>query len=108
PKSSVPASAGRSRPNSSSGGSGGIRLPSVQVYRAGGITPRAGKYDVTTQARGQASLVMPVDIASTAVGAPRSSAQDAPSMMWPATSPNAPVPKSHQPRHFRPGMYAGS
>ena len=47
---------------------------------------------------GAVSLLKPFECASTLVGCPKSSAQNAGSALWQKKSPIGPVPKSHQPR----------
>ena len=53
----------------------------------------------------QINAVAPSLSAETLSGDPSSSAQYGMSIMWQPMSPNAPVPKSHQPRHLN-GTYA--
>src|SRR5438876_437550 len=103
------------RPAGSSAGAGGIRPPSYQVIRTGGRSPRAGNSYVMIEAIGNVSKLgfmsgktepSSVQRASTDVGVPSPSAQTGWSMMWQPMSPNAPVPKSRQPRQLW-GAYAG-
>src|SRR5690606_5895716 len=96
-------------PSASSSGLGGSRPPSYHVTSTSGILTLsfaglAGNLYLTVSACGGEYKLLNVELPETALGYVKSNAQKIGSIIWHAISPNAPVPKSHQPREFQ-GVY---